>query len=317
MRIAPAARRGALLLSALVPLVAHADEHETVQPGDERTDVPTWWAALGLEGGAFLHGLDGRLMSSDIANPPIPSPPAVANPQPIRPFAADSGNFVVPYIEGSLELVGPAWIFDARPFVSAGFGGEFSVSRDIAKEGTTGEFELPPLCCGSTTDTGEQEALVKGQGSRLTAQFSSLYLTAGAGVAIPFETDAHAFRVKPSFRYMRDEVEVDGVVQRALLKEAGAHPNAVPDDFATISLNASDTFAFNSIGPAVEIDTDLSRKGRMVASVFVAGAVYFLIGDRDFAFRATNPDGESADFRVERDSVSYRLGIGVRLRFEP
>lgn len=314
MRIALAARRAALLLSALLPLAVYADEHEMAQTGEAGADAPSWWGAVGVEAGAFLHGLEGSAVSSDIATAPIDA----LQPIQIRPPASGSENYVVPYIEGSLELVGPAWIGGVRPFANASLGGEFSVSKDIAKEGTTGEFEIPPLFPGSTIATDELEALVRGQGSRLTAQFESFYLTAGVGLSVPIETDAHSIRVKPSFRYMRDEVEAVGIVQRAVLKQNPPVPTAL-DDFRLISMTASETRAFDSLGAGLEIDTDLSRKGRMVASVFVAGAVYFLIGDKAFDIRATNPDqpGEYADFRLERDSVSYRLGIGVRLRFEP
>jgi hypothetical protein len=315
MPIAPATRRGAVLLSALLALVAGAEEHETSQPDDASAEASRWWASVGLEGGAFVSGLEGSAMSSDIANPPI------NNPQPIRPPASDSHSYVVPYLEGSLELFGPATIGGVRPFVSGGLGGDFSVSKDIAKEGTTGDFAVPPPPggFGSTTATDELEDLIRGQGTRLTSQFSSFFLTAGIGVAVPFETESHSFRVKPSFRYLRDEVEAEGVVQRAVLLMPGIaqiNPKTL-DDFRLITLSASDTRAFDSIGPGLEIDTDLSRNGRVVASVFVAGAVYFLVGDRAFDFTATNPEGEYARFRVERDPFSYRFGIGVRLRFEP
>jgi hypothetical protein len=301
MRIAPAACRVALVLSALLPLVANAQEQETAPSGEAG------------EGGVFVHGLDGSVVSSAIANPPID------NMQPIRPSASGSDDFIVPYVDGSLELVGPAWIGGLRPFVSGSIGGQFSVAKDSAKEGTTGEFELGPGFPGSTTGTDELEALVRGQGSRLTTQFSPFFLTAGVGVAVPFETQEHVIRVKPSFRYLRDEVEAEGTVQRAVLlvSDAVQRPTGL-DDFRLISLNASDTHTFNAIGPALEIDTDLSRKGRMVASVFVSGAAFFLLGDRGFEFRATDPStGEYADFSVERNPVSFRFGIGVRLRFEP
>jgi hypothetical protein len=310
MRIAPAGLQGVLVLGALLALAAGAEEHEPSQPGAGSSDAPFWWAAVGLEGGAFVHELEGSVESSDIANPPID------NPQPIRPPAMGTGKYVTPYIEGSLELFGPALMWGVRPFAGVSLGGEFSVTRDIAKEGTPGEFEIPPNFPGSTTGTAELEALVRGQGSRLSAEFSKFYLTAGIGASIPVETDSHSIRVKPSFRYMRDEVEAVGLVNRAVLTQSVPRPTSL-DDFRLISLSASDSQTFDLIGGGLEVDTDLSRKGSMVASVFVAGAVYFVVGDRGFDFAATNPAGEYAAFRVERDPVSYRLGIGVRLRFEP
>jgi len=107
-------------------------------------------------------------------------------------------------------------------------------------------------------------------------------------------------------------------VQRAVLLES--RPPTDPtglESYRLISLAADETEDFHAIGPGLEIETDLSRKDRFVASVFVSGRAFFFVGGTDFDMVATNEFGETARFTVDRDPISYRAGVGIRLRFEP
>jgi hypothetical protein len=311
MRTLPACRRATLLLSLTLPLIAIADE---AAPSREQTRADArWWPAVGIEGGALIHRFDNDLASSDIANPPID------NTQPIRPSASDSSDYVSPYVEGSLELVGPAFesIGGIRLFAHGSVGAEFGVTKDVPKEGTTGPFTADPMNFppGGAPTTDQKEGLIRGQGSRLSIETEALFLTAGAGVALTFGKGERTFRVKPSFEYLWEEVNAKGVVNRAVLLQSGVPPTGL-ESYRLISLSAEETEAFHAIGPGLEIETDLSRKDRFVASVFVSGRAYFFLGSRDFDMIATNEEGERAVFHVDRDPVSYRMGIGVRLRFE-
>jgi hypothetical protein len=253
-------------------------------------------------------------MSSDIVSPPV------NNPQPIRPPDSGASDYVAPYLRGSLELAGPQLLGRLRPFVSASIGGEFGVERDIAKEGTEGAFAVPapPNFPGAPPFTvAGLESLVRGQGSRVTVETSNLFLGAGIGAGFELELGGRTVRLKPSLQYLWEEIEADGVVQRAVLLQ---NPVMVPPtglgDFRLITLRSSETQAFHALGPALELEFDLTRKGSWVMSVFAGGGADFFLGDREMEWTASNPMGESATFSVERDAISYRGGIGLRIRLE-
>jgi hypothetical protein len=324
MRIAPACHRAALLLSLTLPLVAIAD---AAAPSREAstTSSARWWPAVAIEGGAFAHRFDNDIVSSPVLGPPIEPPGANAptdTPQPIRPPASESSDYVAPYVEGSLELVGPAFesIGGLRLFAHGSLGAEFGLTKDLPKEGVTGPFEIPdpgnfpPI----NPETDELESLVRGQGSRLEIETENLFFTAGVGAALTFGMGERTWRVKPSFEYLWEEVKAEGVVNRAVLLEDPqvTRPTGL-ESYRLISLNAEHTEDFHAIGPGLEIETDLSRRDRLVASVFLSGRAYFFMGSRDFDMIARNAEGETATFHVDRDPVSYRAGVGIRLRFEP
>lgn len=295
-------RLGGLVLCSVLLMLPALMRAQEIAP------AANWWAGVGVEGGASLHRFEGDVSSSDIAAPPID------NTQPIRPPDSGSSDYVTPFVAGSLELAGPAWL-GVRPFVSASIGGQFGVERDVAKEGTAESFSFPFTTVSPDTDA--QEALVRGQGSETTVQTATFFFGAGVGAAFGLEVGGRAVRVKPSFRYLWEEIEAEGVVQRAVLLQDAAdmQPTSL-DDFRLISLTKKETQAFHAVGPGLEVDVDLTRRGEWVMSVFASGGADFFVGDREIQFSATNEMGERADFRVELDPVSYRAAVGLRVRLE-
>jgi len=65
-----------------------------------------------------------------------------------------------------------------------------------------------------------EELSIVGQGSRSRIQVRRLVWSAGAGTAFSFDVRGRRVRVKPSFEYLRQELDLIGVVHRAVkLKE--------------------------------------------------------------------------------------------------
>ena len=270
---------------------------------------PNWWPGISLQAGITVHEFRNRVISSDLADAPLGSM------QPIRPSATGSSAYVAPWLIADLEFMGPEIVRQARlrPFVHGGIGLNFGIERDIAKERTVGEFSvlaIPPGAMG----TDVLENLVFGQGSKVSTETEPLFFTLGAGLSFEVDAMERTFRIKPSFEYVWERVSAEGTVHRAVLQIP--NPTGL-DGFRLVDLGQKEARGFHGIGPGLEIETDLSRKDDdKVLSVFASGSAYYFIGGRDFSFGSTNALGESAEFRVNRGAWSWRVGFGVRIRFE-
>ena len=201
----------------------------------------------------------------------------------------------------------------------AGVGGQFGVTEEPAKEGSTGLFAIvdpntfPPI----TPDSAAIEQVIRGQGSRLSIQSRALHGTLSAGMTFDLASEARVVRVKPSIEYLWERLRAKGIVQRAVLVDTPPlPPSADLSSFRLLSLEEETTDDFHALGPGLEIELDLPRNGHWVMSAFVSGRAYFFLNDTDIDFRATNALGETATFRYERDDWIYRVGLGVRLRLE-
>ena len=73
-----------------------------------------------------------------------------------------------------------------------------------------------------------------GQGTRIYAELDPFLLTAGAGIAFTFEVWERTIRVKPSVEYIREELTVTGIVNRAVRLES---PGTSIDSYRLIELS--------------------------------------------------------------------------------
>jgi hypothetical protein len=220
----------AALLATLVTLLAGmavAEPSETagsqvwgsgeVQPRDESE---LWVPSLAITSGILVEDAEASVVST-----------LRANEDP--PFFDDSGadTLIGPLVSGSLELMAPAWGDHwGRPrlFAHAGAGGNFAFERDVAKAGAPGTLELPDS--GLLVPPVGEPGVVSGQGSTTSVQPRHLLLSAGGGIAFSFDAWGRRFRIKPSAEYLREEVEVTGVVSGATIDDPGvlARPNENP-----------------------------------------------------------------------------------------
>jgi hypothetical protein len=292
-----------------------------------------WVPSFSLFSGVLVQNADGDLTSSRILGecadpPPFPPDPAHCEQQ-IRPTAPLSDvplpsvttrgddRMVTPFVGGSLELMTPGLIsLPGRPrlFVHGDAAASFSATRDLAKEGVPGAFEV------AEGVTFPKETNVLGQGSTTSAQVMPLVVSAGAGVAFTLEAWERRIRIKPSVEYLREEIEVEGVVKRAVqTRYRRPSPTAedFPDGFRLIELSGSEKQVFHGIGPGLEVEIDTLRAGPFMLAVYVSGSAHAFLGDREVEFSDTNADGESAAWRFEKNEWAFRGFVGLRFRWVP
>ena len=153
---------------------------------------------------------------------------------------------------------------------------------------------------------------MNGQGSVTRVEPTGAQVSAGIGVSIAVDTPWRRLRVKPSFEYLREEIEVSGIVHRAFSIDP-----SVPS-FNLVAINAAEERSFHGIGPGLEIETDVGRRGPMLFALAVSGGAYHVLGDRDVVLSSADPTGtESAIWRYRKDAWTYRVQVGLSLRWAP
>ena len=133
--------------------------------------------------------------------------------------------------------------------------------------------------------------------------------------------------MKPSFEYLRTEIDLKGKVRRAVISDPGQAPNPntnpptleEPTEFRFLNIDAKDDLTVDGIGAGLEIEADAGRAGPFILSLYLSGQAYRVLGDRDVTFEGPPADlgSEGATFDFEVDPWEYRGGVGLRFRFVP
>jgi hypothetical protein len=266
-------------------------------------------------------GVTTSLLTGDGAPSPLECLDETTTNQ-VRCPASGDDLMATPFVGGSVELMTPGLTsLPGRPrlFVHGDAAASFSATRDLAKEGVRDAFAVPE---GLEFPT---ESNILGQGSTTSAEVMPLVISAGAGVAFTLEAWERRIRIKPSVEYVREEIEVNGAVHRAVWN---FRPPTTPDNpfpkaenfphgFRLIELSGSDKQTFHGIGPGLEIEADTLRAGPFMLAVYIAGSAYAFLGDRDVELSDANEDGETAAWRFEKDEWAFRGFVGLRFRWVP
>ena len=286
----------------------------------------------------------------------LPQSPALGSVAPSNKVALPTAGkdlFLTPTVGASLELMTPGLQsvpLKPRLFLHGDASLAFAFNRAVAKEGVPEGVKIPlvPDGPGSTTlwigpTTNEKQ--VQGVGSKTEGQVQTLVFSGGMGSALTLHLWERPFRIKPSFEFLRQDVEVSGRLTRAFRKDTGIAGQTVPGNpplviaaapaaFVTpIDLEASDTETFYGIGPGLELEMDAARAGPVMLTVFVSGQAYRMLGNRDVQLTASqtitdpaiiaapgdpaNQATVSAKFDFSLHSWAYRSGVGLRFRWLP
>jgi hypothetical protein len=302
---------------------ASAQESEPATPPKRRA-ADRWVPSIAVASGIFIQEWDGDQSSQMCTNCTLPNPAAVA----LRPPASGDDRNVTPYVGGELELMTPELPLplSPRPFVAGGIVAAFGTDRTVAREGNPGTIETP--LAGSDTKWSEDAAL--GQGSTTEADMDSPVYGARAGIAFPAKLLGRNLRIKPSAGWIHYEVQGRGEVSDAEcltnvppIPPTNCDPNLPPGGLRSIQLSGSAKQAFDGVGGGLDIEMDTFGFGPLGTSIYIGAHAYKILGNREIEmsdsaqFQDEGPGLPAADtaaeWRVEVDSVMYRLGLGVRL----
>ena len=250
-----------------------------------------------------------------------------ARPNPNQILSPDdegSDTSVAPLVGASLELMTPSpfdgWL-RPRLFVHGDGAAAFSFERNAAGVEGPDEFGLPAGIIPQQDGTPEvdklEELSIVGQGSRSRIQVRRLVWSAGAGIAFGFDVLGRRVRVKPSFEYLRQELDLIGVVHRAVKLEEEQVSVVDLSAFRLLSLTREEKRSYDGIGPGLELEFDAARFGPFVSSIYLMGRGYHLFGDLETTFSQTNEFGESATWTFRPDRWVWRSGVGFRFRWLP
>ena len=255
--------------------------------------------------------------------------------------ASGSDVFLSPFVGASLELMTPgAQPLPGRPraFVHGDSSLAFAFDRPVALASVPNDVVFP------TPRPVNTEILVKGVGARTSGEVQTLLLSGGIGAAFTVDAWERRLRIKPSFEYMREEIQVSGRLTRGFRKDTGLFRNqnfgrppggpgnTGPVDqpalfLAPINIEAEETKPFHGIGPGLELEMDAARAGPLMLSVFLTGRAYKMLGDLALDIEGSDTITDpalvggtqtvSAQFKFNIHSWSYLGGLGLRFRWLP
>lgn len=303
------------VLTASFSALAEPNGPELISAPEDEIErwVPAVSAALGL----LLQKTSGDFETGNVLGPSDPSP---ADPLLINPAESGKDTAITPVATFSIELMTPGLLavpglakleVPGRPrlFVHGDVIPSFGAELRTAKNGDPGPNEYPSDFATAKADK------ISGQGGLLIAQVQTWQFAAGAGIAFSVDLGERRLRIKPSFEYMTEEIQIDGEVRRAVSIIPGLGSSI--DDFRIIVLETSETKRFHGIGAGIEFELDTRRAGPVLLSVFAGARGYRFMGDLKMQTTAINSENETATFRFEKKRYGYRASLGIRFRFAP
>jgi hypothetical protein len=230
----------------------------------------------------------------------------------LQPNQQGDDTNVVPMVGASIELMTPALLENwlrPRLFAHVDLSATFGFERNLAGSEKPGEMVIPPL---PAQFQNTNERVVTGQGTRAKQQTKRWMLSGGAGFAFTTEVFRRTVRIKPSFEFVREEIDLIGAVHRAVALRSPASLSI--DDYRLVRLATDSTETLYGLGPGLELEVDTVATGPVMLSVYASGRGYRFIGHLHTTLVASNESGETATFRFENEPWAWRGGIGLRFR---
>lgn len=303
--IVPLKRPHIFRLAALLATVtvgsaqsATADSWIGVGEGSDR-----WTPSLALDVGISTNSIQGDSSSVEL---PLPSTGEAPRP------AVDNEKVALnPRFSGQLELRSPSLPIPLRP--SFFFAGEVatvsSQERSVARENDPGPLIDPNPDSPALPNPDS----VLGQGSNLSAGYRNYALGAIAGIAFPVRVNETQIWIKPSARYINQEVETEGAIVNVF------GPNAVgATAVRSVELFGEEKFDVHGVGPFLEIEAEVGKIGGIDASLFINGGSYRIVSDTSVRFQTTRADSDGtetyqATWETEIEEWLHRASFGLRL----
>lgn len=273
---------------------------------DARDDFDRWIPSLALSIGFMTQDHEGTVNPTQIIN-------GVNFPFPGREFAEGENNFTTTQVGGSVELQTPqllSYRWSPRIFIGGEILNVSAQSRPLAREGN------PSTLGDDGGDADFPSDAILGQGSSTSSDADTVLYGASLGISIPVQIGDWRISIKPSARYLNQELLFQGVVLNA--ERSGLLGNRPPTN--TIEIRGNDSLDVHAVGPGLEIEIDAARVGSIAASVFISGGAYNVLSDRKVAFSQRARDSLDTrtfqgDWTAEIDPWIYRANLGFRVKW--
>jgi len=293
----------------------------------QREGADRWIPSLALEGGFSFQQWDAGVSSQICRGCTIPDPAV----EELQPGDAEDDRDSTAIIGIQLELMSPELRLPGRPrfFIGAEIAPTFGNERDIASTGVPGQIGSPRP---ESPSSAFGESVATGQGAVVTMKRDELSFGASTGLAFPVELFGRKLQIRPSFNWIRFDVELDGLVSDAECADVlvlgslanQCNTNQFAEGFLRATqIRTSTDETFDGIGPGLHVEMEAMRIGPIRTIVFGGTRIYRILGDKDIDIRAgpittsdqLGTDQSAARFGFEVDDWLYRFGIGVRLQW--
>ena len=296
-------------------------------------DRNRWVPSFSILSGVNSQNGNGSMTTTNVEAPwtPVPSaPPEYVSILPESPLSAGT-QMMTPYAGLSLEIMTPSWRKMPRGFAHLDVSYTFGPEYNIPSSGNPGPFFPGDT---SALPNALVQGAILGQGSRTTPLVQPLQVTAGAGVAFTLRTaSGRILRIKPSVEYLREEIQVSGLVRRAVRVDP-TPTVASPDDafFRTINLAGKSSHVYHGLGPGLEVELETGRSGPFKVALYASARAWKFLNNDPQSFTVHNEDplycpppppgqvncsSESATFGFTKDDWAYGANLGFRLRWSP
>jgi len=272
-------------------------------------DFDRWIPSLGITLGFTTQEHNGSVDSSEqIVAFGLPFDVPLGD----RVFADGRKNVTNLVIGGTAELQTPELLpfrWSPRIFIGGEISHVSSQRRTPAREGNPGPINDPG-------DIPIPSDAILGQGSSVSSDADTILYGASVGVSIPIQIGDWRVSLKPSARYLNQEINFRGLVANA--QRTGPLGNQPPTTI--VEIRDSDSLEVHALGPGLEIEIDAARVKSIAASVFISGGAYNVLSDRKVSFSKRVRDNlDTGDFRgdftAEIDRWIYRANIGFRVKW--
>jgi hypothetical protein len=300
----------ALVVAA--PITANDEPNGPEQIAEAVDELDRWVPAVSIDMGLMIQETTAGFLTGGIKDPAwVPVAPASRR---IRQSASGNSRPFAPVSSLSLEFMSPGIPYiPTRPrmYVHGEVIASFPHTFRTAKNGDVEDFQVG---FSPQQRPGNSEQVIRGQGGTLKSRLQLWQFAGGAGIAFTADLWGRRIRVKPSFEYLTQEIEVSGLIKRATA--IIVNPRTF-DDHRLIILTASKTKRYHGMGAGMELEMDTRRSGPLLVSMFANVRVYKFMGDLKVKLKDKNSFDEEATFRFELKPYAYRTAIGIRVRFAP
>ncbi|MCR9094244.1 MAG: hypothetical protein NXI30_08505 [bacterium] len=225
-------------------------------------------------------------------------------------------------VGGDFELMSPRVAsaeYAPRFFLNVNVAAAIGPEVGLARDGNPGRLGIPlGVTDSSTAILGE--TAVTGRGTKTTVQYQGPQVHAGFGAAFLVDIEGHRFRLKPSVVYSRLPFDVYGVLRRAVRLNTNVGSARTYDNtYRSIEISGKQREIYHGAGAAFEVEYEAGdHLGPFAWSIYIKGQGTRIFGDLETNLSAANPEypEEQATWTYKHDRWFYRLGTGVRVRFD-